>query len=158
MNQPLHKMAQTLPSIAAPGTSSPFAIIWIFASIVLSLLILANFGFGLLSSVRAYVGGESLWSKNQKDAIYHLQKYAVSRAPQELRLFRADIAVPLGDRDARIEMDKPNPDLERIRQGFVRAGIHLDDDHYIVHLDDAGTLLEREIESPHRTPRRSNLF
>src|ERR1700683_1291648 len=120
-------MAQTPPSIAAPGTSSPFAIIWIFASIVLSLLILANFGFGLLSSVRAYVGGESLWSKNQKDAIYHLQKSAVSRAPQELRLFRADIAVPLGDRDARIELDKPNPDLERIRQGFVRGGIHLDD-------------------------------
>jgi diguanylate cyclase (GGDEF)-like protein len=168
-------MPQTLPSIAAPGTSSPFAIIWIFASIVLSLLILANFGFGLLSSVRAYVGGESLWSKNQKDAIYHLQKYAVSRAPQELRLFRADIAVPLGDRDARIELDKPNPDLERIRQGFVRGGIHLDDidgmiklyrrfewvsfmqrairawragDRYIVQLDDAGTLLEREIESP----------
>jgi diguanylate cyclase (GGDEF)-like protein len=142
---------------------------------VLSLLILANFGFGLLSSVRAYVGGESLWSKNQKDAIYHLQKYAVSRAPQELRLFRADIAVPLGDRDARIELDKPNPDLEKIRQGFVRGGIHLDDidgmiklyrrfewvsfmqrairawragDRYIVQLDDAGTLLEREIESP----------
>jgi diguanylate cyclase (GGDEF)-like protein len=168
-------MAQTLPSIAAPGTSSPFAIIWIFASIVLSLLILANFGFGLLSSVRAYVGGESLWSKNQKDAIYHLQRYAVSGAPQELGLFRANIAVPLGDRDARIEMDKPNPDLERIRQGFVRGGIHLDDvdgminlyrrfewvsfmqrairawragDHYIVKLDDAGTRLEREIESP----------
>jgi diguanylate cyclase (GGDEF)-like protein len=142
---------------------------------VLCLLILANFSFGLLSSVRAYVGGESLWSKAQKDAVYHLQKYAASRAPEELRQFRADIAVPLGDHEARVEMDKPNPDFEKVRQGFVRGGNHLDDidgmfnlyrrfewvsfmqrairawdagDRYIVQLDEAGTLLQREIESP----------
>ena len=142
---------------------------------MLCLLILANFSFGLLSSVRAYVGGESLWSKAQKDAVYHLQKYAASRAPEELRQFRADIAVPLGDHEARVEMDKPNPDFEKVRQGFVRGGNHLDDidgmfnlyrrfkwvsfmqrairawdagDRYIVQLDEAGTLLQREIESP----------
>jgi diguanylate cyclase (GGDEF)-like protein len=146
-----------------------------FAAIVLCLLILANFSFGLLSSVRAYVGGESLWSKAQKDAIYHLQHYAASRAPEELRQFRADIDIPLGDHEARVEMDKPNPDFEKVREGFVRGGIHLDDidgmfnlyrrfewvsfmqrairaweagDRYIVQLDEAGTLLQREIESP----------
>jgi diguanylate cyclase (GGDEF)-like protein len=145
-----------------------------FAAIVLCLLILANFSFGLLSSVRAYVGGESLWSKAQKDAVYHLQKYAASRAPEELRQFRADIDVPLGDHEARVEMDKPNPDFEKVRQGFIRGGIHLDDidgmfnlyrrfewvsfmqrairaweagDRYVVQLDEAGTLLQREIES-----------
>jgi len=155
--------------------SSPFVIIWMFAAIVLCLLILANFSFGLLSSVRAYVGGESLWSKAQKDAVYHLQKYAASRAPEELRQFRADIAVPLGDYEARVEMGKPNPDFEKVRQGFVRGGNHVDDvdgmfnlyrrfewvsfmqrairaweegDRYIVQLDEAGTLLQREIESP----------
>jgi diguanylate cyclase (GGDEF)-like protein len=155
--------------------SSPFVIIWIFAAIVLCLLILTNFSFGLLSSVRAYVGGESLWSKAQKDAVYHLQKYAASRAPEELRQFRADITVPLGDHEARVEMDKPNPDFEKVRQGFVRGGNHVDDvdgmfnlyrrfewfsfmqrairawdagDRYIVQLDEAGTLLQREIESP----------
>src|SRR5580693_7508520 len=75
------------------ASSSPFAIIWMFAAIVLSLLILANFSFGVLSSVRAYVGGESLWSKAQKDAVFHLQNYASNRSQDELTQFRADIAI-----------------------------------------------------------------
>ena len=146
-----------------------------FAAIVLGLLLLANFSFGLLSSVRAYVGGESLWSKAQKEAVYHLQKYAASRAPEELRQFRADMDVPLGDHEARVEMDKQNPDFEKVRRGFVRGGNNPDDvegmfklyrrfewvsfmqrairaweagDRYIVQLDEAGALLQRQIESP----------
>jgi diguanylate cyclase (GGDEF)-like protein len=160
---------------SAPGARSPFAIIWMFAAIVLCLLILANFSFGLLSSMRAYVGGESLWSKAQKDAVFHLQKYATNRAPEEFRQFRTQISIPLGDHEARIEMDKPNPDIRKVRQGFIRGGNHLDDvddmfnlyrrfrwvgimqrairawdagDIYIVELDGAGTLLQSEIESP----------
>jgi diguanylate cyclase (GGDEF)-like protein len=166
---------------AAPGRSSPFAIVWMFAAIVLCLLILANFSLGLLSSMRAYVGGESLWSKSQKDAVFHLQKYAASRAPEELRRFRTDIAVPLGDHEARLEMDKPNPDIRKVRQGFLRGGIHPDDvdgmfnlyrrfrsvtfmqrairawdaaDRYMVQLDAAGSLLQREIESPSSSSQR----
>ena len=145
-----------------------------FAGVVLGLLILANFSFGLLSSARAYVAAESSWSKAQKDAIFDLQKYGASRVPEDLSLFRTAIAVPLGDRDARLEMDKPNPDFEKARQGFIRGRVHPDDidgmirlyrrfgwvsfmqrairawdagDRYIVQLDSAGTLLQREIES-----------
>src|ERR1700687_4345941 len=90
-------MIRTLSSLRTPDSRSPFAIIWMFAGIVLCLLILANFSFEMLSSMRGYVGGESLWSKSQKDAVFHLQRFAASRAPEELRQFRTDIAVPLGD-------------------------------------------------------------
>ena len=146
-----------------------------FAGIVLCLLVLANFSFGLLSSTRAYVGGESLWSKAQKDAVFHLQKFAGSHDPEDLRQFRAGIAIPLGDHDARVEMNKPKPDFEMVRQGFLRGGNHPDDiegmvdlyrrfewvsfmqraihaweagDLYIAKLDEAGTLLQLEIASP----------
>jgi diguanylate cyclase (GGDEF)-like protein len=156
-------------------SNSPFAIIWMFAVIVLCLLGLASFSFGLLSSVRAYVGGESQWSKAQKDAVFHLQKYASSGSPQELSKFRADIAIPLGDREARVEMSKADPDIETVRRGFILGGNHRDDvdgmfnlyrrfkwvsfmqrairawdagDRYIVSLDGAAVLLQREIESP----------
>jgi diguanylate cyclase (GGDEF)-like protein len=152
-----------------------------FAGIVLCLLILANFSFGLLSSVRAYVGGESMWSKAQKDAVFHLQKYAGSRAPGDWRQFRADIDIPLGDRAARMEMDRAHPDIRKVRQGFIRGGNHLDDiggmfdlyrrfgwvsfmqravrawvagDRYIIELDDAGTSLQREVESSAPSPQR----
>jgi len=163
----------------APWRSSPFAIVWMFAAIVLCLMMLASFSFGLLSSMRAYVGGESLWSKAQKDAVFHLQNYASTRSPHELSQFRAEIAVPLGDHEARTEMDKPNPDIRKVRQGFVRGGNHIDDvdgmfnlyrrfrwvsfmqraigawkagDRYIVQLDDAATQLQRAIELPASSP------
>jgi hypothetical protein len=42
-------------SRAATGLISPFAIVWMFAVIVICLMLLANFSFGLLSSTRAYV-------------------------------------------------------------------------------------------------------
>ena len=167
-------MTRESPSRSVPETISPLAILWMFAVVVLGLLILANFSFGLLSSARAYVGAESSWSKAQKDAVFDLQKYGVSRVPEYLSRFRTAIAVPLGDRDARIEMDKSNPDFERARQGFIRGRVHPDDidgmiklyrrfgwvsfmqrairawdagDRYVVQLDSAGTLLQREIES-----------
>src|ERR1700733_5916358 len=76
------------PDKCPPRKNSPFAIIWIFAAIVLFLLVLADFSLGLLSSMRAYVGAESLWSKSQKDAVFHLQQYAANGAPEDLRRFR----------------------------------------------------------------------
>jgi diguanylate cyclase (GGDEF)-like protein len=163
------------PAFGAAGSSLPFAFIGMFAAILLCSLILANASFGLLSSARAYVGGESLWSKAQKDSVFHLQKYATSRDPMELRAFRVNLAIPLGDRDARVEMNKRTPDLDRIRRGFIAGGNHPDDidgmiklyrrfggidsmrrairaweegDRYISDLDEAGNELEREIESP----------
>src|SRR5512143_3179793 len=47
--------------------------------IVVILLLLAYHAFEAVSSVRAYVGGEGLWSKAQKDAVYHLLRYAADR-------------------------------------------------------------------------------
>ena len=168
-------IAQEGSSDAAPSARSPFAIIWMFAAIVLCLLVLANFSFGVLSSVRAYVGGESRWSKAQKDAVFHLQKYALTHAPGDLQRFRENIAVPLGDHAARIEMNKTHPDIQKVRQGFIRGGNHIDDidgmfdlyrrfarvsfmqraiqaweaaDRYLIQLDEAGSSLQREIESP----------
>jgi diguanylate cyclase (GGDEF)-like protein len=161
---------------------APFAIIWMFAAIVLCLLLLANFSLGVLSSMRAYVGGESKWSKAQKDAVFHLQKYATTRAPDDLRQFLDNIAVPLGDHSARIEMNKANPDIQRVRQGFADGGNNPDDidgmfnlyrrfhwvsvmqrairtweaaDRYIIQLDQAGGSLQREIESS--SPRQQDI-
>jgi diguanylate cyclase (GGDEF)-like protein len=162
--------------IAVAGT--PFTIVWMFAGIVLSLLIIANFSLGMLSSVRAFVGGESLWSKAQKDAVFHLQNYARDHNPSEIALFRNNIDIPLGDHQARLEMDQSNPNLLVVRQGFLRGGIHPDDidgmvslyrrlkwvsymrravlaweaaDQGIARLEQAGGALQREVESadPH---------
>jgi diguanylate cyclase (GGDEF)-like protein len=184
MNSTLHQSPQTTPRVRRSGErllNSPFAIIWVFAGIVLCLLLLADFSFGVLSSVRAYVGGESLWSKAQKDAVFHLQRYATSGDSVDLRAYRAEIAIPLGDHEARMEMERLHPDLSKVRQSFVRGGNHPDDidgminlylrfervgfmrranrawdagDAYIVQLDAAAVELEGQIASPSPDPDR----
>jgi diguanylate cyclase (GGDEF)-like protein len=162
-------------------TKSPFTIIWLFAAIVLGVLLLAIFSLGSLSAARAYVGGESLWSKAQKDAVFHLQKYAATGSSEEFQHYRAAIAIPLGDHVARLAMDNPNGDPEEVREGFRRGGIHPDDidglvllyhrfksvsfmkraisawtqgDVLIVRLDEAATRLQGEVEGPSPNPAR----
>src|SRR5450631_2696922 len=76
-------------------------IIWPFLAIVVLLVLLGVGSVDILSSVRAYVGGESLWSKAQKDAAYYLNNYARTRSPDDYRRFTDMIVVPLGDRVAR---------------------------------------------------------
>ncbi len=81
----------------------------------------------VLSAMRAYVGGESLWSKAQKDAVTHLRQFARTSDLAEFRSFREALSIPLGDRAARLELLKPDPDLAVVYAGFRAGGIHPDD-------------------------------
>jgi diguanylate cyclase (GGDEF)-like protein len=81
----------------------------------------------ILSAMRAYVGGESLWSKAQQDAVTHLRQFAHDGDLAEFRKFREDLAIPLGDRAARIELLKPHPDVAVAVAGFRAGGIDQQD-------------------------------
>lgn len=72
----------------------------------------------LLGAVRAYVGGESLWSKASNEAVQHLRDYAQ---------FEAALKVPLGDRRAREGMSQRTLDTPAIRAAFLEGGNHPDD-------------------------------
>jgi PAS domain S-box-containing protein len=102
-------------------------IVGIFVIITLCILLLANMSFSILSSVRAYTTGEGLWSKAQKDAVYHLVRYANSHDVAEHENFLEAITVPLGDHQARLELEKPDPDLDLVYEGFMLGGNHPDD-------------------------------
>lgn len=79
------------------------------------------FSINTLSSVRAFVNGEGLWSKAQKDAIYSLFIYAHSHDEKDYQDFRDFLKVPYGDNKTRLELLKPNPDLQVARQGFIEG-------------------------------------
>jgi len=106
---------------------SRWIVIGPFLAVICLLVAVGFFSADTLSAVRAFVGGESLWSKGQKDAFYYLGRYAESHAEGDYRQFRQALAYPLGDQLARLELDKPNPDLERVRIGFLAGGNHPDD-------------------------------
>ncbi|MBT9489145.1 MAG: PAS domain S-box protein [Rubrivivax sp.] len=99
----------------------------LLVALALLLSALAILCILLISSARAYVGGESQWSKGQKIATLALLRYAETRDPAEWRRYEAAIAVPLGDRRAREELEQAEPDLAIVREGFLQGDNHADD-------------------------------
>jgi hypothetical protein len=90
----------------------------IMALLIAIELMVLFFSINTLSSVRAYVGGEGLWSKAQKDALYQLLKYARTHDELDYIKFEGFMKVNEGDHKARIELSKPNPDFAVVRKGF----------------------------------------
>ncbi|WP_160287832.1 EAL domain-containing protein [Pseudomonas knackmussii] len=102
-------------------------LVWPFIVVVLLQGLLGVGSLYLLSGVRAYVGGESLWSKGQMRAIEYLKRYGETRDPLDYQRYQQSIAVPLGDRQLRIALDRPQPDLDLARRGILAGGNHPDD-------------------------------
>jgi signal transduction histidine kinase/ActR/RegA family two-component response regulator len=94
--------------------------------IAVELLVLF-FSLHTLSSLRAYVGGEGLWSKAQKDAVFHLYRYGVSHSDTDYQLFQQFMRVPIGDAKAREELLKSDRNIAAARQGFLEGRNHPDD-------------------------------
>lgn len=115
------KQKQTL------GTPRLLGIVWPFIAVVLFQALLGGVSLYVLSAVRGYVAGESLWSKGQKDAIYYLNLYADSRDEAIFRKYQQAIAVPEGGHELRVALDREPPDLEAARAGILQGGNHPDD-------------------------------
>lgn len=111
----------------ASTNSGLWRLVWPFAALVVAQVSLAVISLDTLSSVRAYVAGEALWSKGQKEAIYYLNRYAETGDELAYRSYQSAIAIPLGDRDARFALEKTPPDLTAAHDGFLRGGNHPDD-------------------------------
>ena len=98
-----------------------------FVAVVLFQALLAGLSLETLSSVRAYVGGEGMWSKGQKDAIHFISLYSQTGDEQFFGRFKVAVAVPLADRAARYALEQTTPDLNAARDGFLGGGNHPDD-------------------------------
>src|SRR5260221_874363 len=120
---PLRRMLVLLPG----SSGRLLQIIWPFLVIVLVLLLLANESMSILSAARAYSEGESLWSKGQKRAMFHLARYSETPSEDDYQRYREAISVPLGDEKARVELEKPDPNYSVVWQGFIEGRNHPDD-------------------------------
>jgi len=102
-------------------------IVWPFIAVALFQALLGCVSLYMLSAVRSYVGGESLWSKGQKDAIYYLTLYASSHDEINFLRYEQAIAVPKGGHMLRMALDQPDPDTDAATQGILQGGNHPDD-------------------------------
>ena len=96
-------------------------ILWLFLVIIIGLLGLSYVTIENLSAARAYVGGEGLWSKAQKQAVHDLLQYSISHSDADYQNYREALLVPLGDKQARVELEKPAPNMAIVRNGFIQG-------------------------------------
>ena len=82
---------------------------------------IAGFSLEVMSSVRAYVAGEALWSRSQKNAVYFLNLYLHSGDKSQFAQYEASLAVPIGDEFARWALERDPVDVEAARIGFCKA-------------------------------------
>jgi signal transduction histidine kinase len=109
-----------------------YLIVSLFVTIILLLVFLFTFQSDALVAMRVYVGGEGLWAKAQKDAVRSLEHYAFSHDEADYQAYLSLIDVPLGDQSARLELQKPDPDLDIVREGYRRGRIHPVDIEYAI--------------------------
>ena len=99
----------------------------VFVMAILLLALLCSGIVGVLSSARAYAGGESLYSKGQKNAVRWLGRYLRSGEEGDYQRYLDALAVPLGDRTAQLELEKAHPDYALVRRGLLQGGNDADD-------------------------------
>ena len=96
----------------------------VIAALMLSLCIAS---LSTLSSIRAFVNGEGMWSKAERQALAELRRYAATGSPEYYQHFRDELAVPLGDRTARLQLQSAEPDYLLASEGFIAGRNHRDD-------------------------------
>mgnify|MGYP003601479254 CR=1 FL=1 len=104
------------------GTPRLLGIVWPFIAGVLLQALLGCVSLYMLTAVRSYVGGESLWSKGQKDAIYFLYLYSDTHDPVFFEKYQKAIRVPQGGHTLRLAMNQSPPDLVAAREGILQGG------------------------------------
>jgi PAS domain S-box-containing protein len=102
-------------------------IVGVFVAIVICVFSLGVLRSEILTGVRAYVGGEGLWSKAEKRAVLSLTLYAETHAERDYQQYLEEIAVPEGDKQARLQLQLPSPDMAQVRRGFVQGRNSPDD-------------------------------
>lgn len=98
--------------------SNVFILLFVIVLSCTFLIFLNGFTIKVLSASRAYVNGESHYSKAQKDAVRHLITYLYTHDKKHWDLYQQEMKVPQGDGKARIGLITKMP-TEKIKDAFI---------------------------------------
>jgi diguanylate cyclase (GGDEF)-like protein/PAS domain S-box-containing protein len=105
-----------------------------FLIVIVALVAVGASGLNLLAGQQSFVSAESHWSKGQKDASLALSRYLDTGDESDYRRFVGRLGVALGDRKARLALERPRPDLAAAQQGFLEGrngGANVDEMIYL---------------------------
>src|ERR1700683_1332508 len=103
----------------SPGITRKFVFInFLLFVLAILLTLMSTVAITIVSGLRAYVAGEGLYAKYQKDASFYLRRYVTDGSEADYAKFVADIKVPLGDGIARRALARPWADRDEAERGF----------------------------------------
>src|ERR1700722_14462816 len=137
-----------MPGSNAPTSARFNGVLWVSRGQVRSFALLAATFIALLlvdlaacwgalevvNGTRAYAVGEGRYSKGQKIAVLALDRFIDSRAQADYDAFLAAIAVPRGDRDARVALQATPFDRAAAVDGILRGQNNPDDADSLIRL------------------------
>jgi diguanylate cyclase (GGDEF)-like protein len=96
--------------------------IWPLLLITTLMLMLSLLSVLVISGLRAYVYGQARWSIGEHQAVEQLRRYAADGEETTYRRHLDGLAVPLGDRIARLQLQLRHPDYALARRGLLAGG------------------------------------
>ena len=97
-------------------------LVWPFPVVIIILVTLAMVSIDIMSSLRAYIGAESVWSKGQKDATFFLHLYAESGDAVLYQRFGTAMDGLDHLRRARDILERPKPDMRIAQEELLLGG------------------------------------
>ncbi|MBS1523422.1 MAG: HAMP domain-containing histidine kinase [Bacteroidetes bacterium] len=91
------------------------------------IIVVNVYSVKILSGARAYVNGESEYSKGQKDASAYLINYINLHNKTDYFAFKNSIAIPKGDHIARVGLTTPPVDYKTVKEGLLAGKNHPED-------------------------------
>ncbi len=85
-------------------------------------MLVATLALEVQNTATAYTVGEMHWSRSQDDAVRALTRYVRSADARDLQDARAALAIPMGDRAARLALESSPADVATARAGFEQGG------------------------------------
>lgn len=101
-----------------------FMILILIASV--TILTVNYYSLKINASIRAYINGESLYAKGQKDATHYLSKYLYFSDTSYISQYYQAISIPIGDKMARVLLGNNGNEL-LVRQYFRQGNNHSKD-------------------------------
>ena len=92
-----------------------------------TIIVVNYYSIRTLSGTRAYINGESQYSKGQKDAAAYLINYIYLENEADYAAFKQSIGVPKGDHIARVNLSSYHFDYRTARNGLLKGGNHPED-------------------------------
>ena len=99
----------------------------IFVAVQALIIVFSWTALEVVNVARAYAGGEGFYSKAQKSGVIALHRLAETGDEMFFDRFNDFLAVSIGDRTAREEMEKPDPDYAAVRRALIQGQNHPDD-------------------------------